>query len=65
MGFVVNPGDLMAIYVRDGGGNPNDMVLSMDFIVLDASPQDITTNISGDFQSNDIPATGSIPEVFT
>ena len=65
LGFEIHPGDLMAVYVRDGGGNPNDMVISMDFIVLDATPQNITTNINGDFQSNDIPATNTITEVFT
>jgi len=65
LGFEVNAGDKMAIYVRDGGGNANDVVVTLDFIVLDGTDQEIIENFSGDFSSGGIPATGSIQEIFT
>lgn len=64
-GFTVNAGDKMAIYVRDGGQNSNDVVITMDFIVTGVTDQEISENYNGDFDSGDIPATGSITEIFT
>jgi len=61
--FTVNAGDKMAIYVQDGGGDSNDVVISMDFIATDAADQEITENYSGNFSSGDFPALGSIPEI--
>lgn len=64
-GFIVNPGDLMAVYCEDGGGNANDLVVTMDFIVLEAPTQEIQRNYSGYFSSNDFPPTSQIPEIFS
>ena len=62
-GFTVNAGDKMGIYIKDGGGDAFDIVVSMDFIVTDASTINISRNYSGDFDSSTIPAVGTIPEV--
>lgn len=64
-GFVMNPGDAMAVYIEDNGGNAKDVVITMDFIITSAAAKNIQTNPSGDFQSNDFPATGSMQEIFT
>jgi len=63
-GFTVNAGDKMGIYVRDGGGNSSDAILTMDFLVQDGTTQEIIENYNNDFQSNSIPSTGSITEIF-
>lgn len=62
-GFIVNPGDLMSVYVKDNGGDPSDMVISMDFIVISAENVDIKNNYSGNFNSNDFPDVSLIPEI--
>jgi hypothetical protein len=63
LGFTINAGDMMAVYIEDGGGDPFDCVITMDFITLSAPDQSITNNASGDFNSNDFPAINTIPEI--
>jgi hypothetical protein len=63
LGFTVNAGDVMAVYIKDGGGDANDCIITMDFIILDASDKELQFNYSQDFHSNDLPATNLIPEV--
>lgn len=54
---------MVAVYLLDGGGDPFDCVVTMDFITLSAPDQSITNNASGDFSSNDFPPTNTIPEI--
>lgn len=63
LGFEVNPGDVMAVYCVDTGGNPNDVIITMDFIILDATNTDLQFSYSQNFSSVDIPALNTIPEV--
>ena len=65
MGFTINRGDKLAVYVRDGGGDPFDVVVTMDFIVLNTINGKLTEDYTGNFNSAMIPATGSITEIFT
>lgn len=62
-GFTVNAGDVMAVYLLDQGGNANDVLLTMDFIVLNAPTTEINYSFSQNFSSNDFPALATIPEV--
>ena len=62
-GFTVNAGDVMAVYLLDQGGNANDVLLTMDFIVLNAPTTEISYSFSQNFSSNDFPALATIPEV--
>ena len=62
-GFIVNPGDAMAVYASDAGGDSADVVLTFDFIVTNADDEDLQFNVSGNFNSADFPAVGTITEV--
>lgn len=64
-GFTVNAGDKMAVYVRDTGRNPRDLVVTLDFIVTSAPNQELIENFNQDFNSNSIPINALITEIFT
>jgi len=64
-GFVINPGDLMAVYFVDAGGDPNDVVMTMDFIIISAPAIESQFDYTNFFSFADFPAIASIPEIFT
>ena len=64
-GLTVNPGDALAVYVNDAGGDIADVCLTLDFIVTNASNIALQFNASGFFDSSDFPAINLIPEILT
>lgn len=64
-GFTINAGDKMAVYVKDNGGDPRDLVVTMDFLVTDAPATELSENFNQYFEFNDFPPIGDIPEIFT
>jgi len=62
LGFTLEAGDKVGVYMEDTGGNPSDVVIVMHFIVTDATSQSITGNHSGNFSSGGFPA---LTEIFT